>query len=587
MYRIYVDGNLIYDNHTPELSVSDATLELLQNDISTFQFTIYPNNPYINYIDRMVSRVTVYRDSTLMFSGLVCDDEVGFMNQRMIKCKSDMYYLTRTIVREYEFSGGVKEYFAKLISEHNAHSEFKFTVGNVTVTDPNDYITRSASGLPSTWNEINDKCIKLLGGYVSLRYADGNTYIDYLADYETVSPQTIEFGKNLLEAKREASGLDIATVLIPLGASYEVTADKNSDEASSDDSATESKHVDITSVNDGKNYIENADGIARYGRIEKTNTWDDVHEPAILLKKAKAYLDDLIYHKMTITVSAVDLANISKIESFSMKQYIHVVSKPNGIDDIYLPMKMSINILDASQNKIELSVASQTKDSASIVRTVKSGLVDQIINVENTAKDKINRTVEEYNSKIMQEKDSISAEVAESVSKKARITMAPTAPTNPNIGDVWINTDGNIMSWYSGNEWIDATNEGLEKFINTTFRTYVEQTSKQFSFVIESYTSRIDSVENSLTEQLKPVRTYFTMKDDGLHIAKSGSSSEIVYGNDKISLCESGQEIAYIKQHKMYITDIEVTNSLRIGNYAFSPRKNGSVDFKLYKEEKK
>ena len=427
MYRIYVDGNLIYDNHTPELSVSDATLELLQNDISTFQFTIYPNNPYINKVERMVSRVTVYRDSTLMFSGLVCDDEVGFMNQRMIKCKSDMYYLTRTIVREYEFSGGVKEYFAKLISEHNAHSEFKFTVGKVTVTDPNDYITRSSSGYPTTWNEINDKCIKLLGGYVSLRYADGKTYIDYLADYEEVSPQKIEFGKNLLEAKREASGLDIATVLIPLGASYEVTSDNssNDDESSSDDSSdesatdtsatdttTESKRVDITSVNDSKNYIENADGIARYGRIEKTNTWDDVHEPAILLKKAKAYLDDLIYHKMTITVSAVDLANISKIDSFSMKQYIHVISKPNGIDDIYLPMKMSINILDASQNKIELSAATQTQEKSEVSRTQSSGLVEQIITTENNTKNNINKTIEGYSTKINQQKDSISTEVA-------------------------------------------------------------------------------------------------------------------------------------------------------------------------------
>ena len=425
MYRIYVDGNLIYDNHTPELSVSDATLELLQNDISTFQFTIYSNNPYINDIDRMVSRVTVYRDSMLMFSGLVCDDEVGFMNQRMIKCKSDMYYLTRTIVREYEFSGDVKEYFTKLISEHNAHSEFKFTVGNVTVTDPNDYITRAASGLPSTWNEINDKCIKLLGGYILLRYADGKTYIDYLADYDTVSPQKIEFGKNLLEAKREASGLDIATVLIPLGASYDVTADKNSDESSSDDSSddsatdtsatdttTESKRVDITSVNDGKNYIENEDGIARYGRIEKTNTWDDVHEPEILLRKAKAYLDDLIYHKMTITVSAVDLANISRIESFSMKQYIHVISKPNGIDDVYLPMKMSINILDASQNKIELSVATHTQEKSEVSRTQSSGLVEQIITTENNTKNNINKTVEGYNTKINQQKDSISTEVA-------------------------------------------------------------------------------------------------------------------------------------------------------------------------------
>lgn len=422
MYRIYLDNNLIYDNHTPELSVSDATLELLQNDISTFQFTIYPNNPYINKVSRMVSRVTVYRDSTLMFSGLVCDDEVGFMNQRMIKCKSDMYYLTRTIVREYEFSGGVKEYFTMLIDEHNTHSEFKFTVGNITVTDPNDYITRSSSGLPSTWNELNDKCLKLLGGYVSLRYADGKTYIDYLADYETVSPQTIEFGKNLLEAKREASGLDIATVLIPLGASYEVTSNNSSnDESSSDDDSadtsatdttTESKRVDITSVNDGKNYIENEDGIARYGRIEKTNTWDDVHEPAILLRKAKAYLDDLIYHKMTITVSAVDLANINKIDSFSMKQYIHVVSKPNGIDDVYLPMKMSINILDASQNKIELSVASQTNEKSEVSRTQSSGLVEQIITTENNTKNNINKTVEGYSTKINQQKDSISTEVA-------------------------------------------------------------------------------------------------------------------------------------------------------------------------------
>ena len=423
MYRIYLDNNLIYDNHTPELSVSDATLELVQNDISTFQFTIYPNNPYINKVERMVSRMTVYRGSTLMFSGLVCDDEVGFMNQRLIRCKSDLYYLTRTVVRVYEFSGSVKDYFTMLINEHNAHSEFKFTVGKVTVTDPNDYITRSSSGYPTTWNEINDKCIKLLGGYISLRYADGKTYIDYLADYDEVSPQKIEFGKNLLEAKREASGLDIATVLIPLGASYDVTADNssNDDESSSDDDSddnsatdttTESKRVDITSVNDGKNYIENADGIARYGRIEKTNTWDDVHEPAILLRKAKEYLDDLIYHKMTITVSAVDLANINKIASFSMKQYIHVISKPNDIDDVYLPMKMSINILDASQNKIELSAATQTKEKSEVSRTQSSGLVEQIITTENNTKNNINKTVEGYNTKINQQKDSISTEVA-------------------------------------------------------------------------------------------------------------------------------------------------------------------------------
>ena len=115
---------------------------------------------------------------------------------------------------------------------------------------------------------------------------------------------------------------------------------------------------------------------------------------------------------MTITVSAVDLANIKQIDSFSMKQYIHVVSKPNGIDDVYLPMKMSINILDASQNKIELSVATKTEEKSEVSRTQSSGLVEQIITTENNTKNNINKTVEGYSTKINQTRDIISTEVS-------------------------------------------------------------------------------------------------------------------------------------------------------------------------------
>lgn len=578
MYKIYIDGSLAYSPYEKEFAVYDANISVEQNQPDTFEFTLPFTNPFVNSIEKMCTEVRLLRDDELLFVGVACEDTLNFDNSRTVKCKGDLYFLNQSIIRPYSFQGSVHDYFKLLIDAHNAESSRKFYVGSVTVTDPNDYIVRASSDYPTVFKEITDKCIGLLGGYLVMRYADGKRYIDYLDDYNTVNEQTVEFAMNISDVNVDSDVLEMATVLIPRGASIESGGTE-------EDQQSAEKRIDITSVNDGKDYIQDDEAVARYGRIMKVETWDDVTIPENLLKKAKKRLKELSSMTKVITLKAVDVSAVRNVASFSLHQYIHVISKPNGIDDLYLPTKIDMNIFSPESNSIELTVSSMTKNETNARRTVHGSFIDTTGSVENNTFDKLNRIVKDYSSRIWQEKNIISAEVAESVSRKARVTMAPTAPTNPNIGDLWINTDGNVMSWYSGNEWIDATNEGLEKFINTTFRTYVEQTSKQFSFVIESYTARIDSVENSLTEQLKPVRTYFTMKDDGLHIAKSGSSSEIVYGNDKISLCESGQEIAYIKQHKMYITDIEVTNSLRIGNYAFSPRKNGSVDFKLYKKE--
>lgn len=578
MYKIYIDGSLAYSPYEKEFAVYDANLSVEQNQPDTFEFTLPFTNPFVNSIDKMRTEIRVTRDDELIFAGVVCEDTLNFDNSRSVKCKGDLYFLSQSIIRPYSFQGSVKDYFKLLIDAHNAENERKFYVGNVTVTDPNDYITRASSDYPTVFKEITDKCIGIMGGYLVIRYVDGKRYIDYLDDYTTVNEQTVEFAMNISDVTVDSDVLEMATVLIPRGANIE-------SEGTEEDQQSSEKRIDITSVNDGKDYIQDDEAVERYGRIMKVETWDDVTLPENLLKKAKKRLKELSSMTKVITIKAVDVSAIKNVSSFNLHQYIHVISKPNGIDDLYLPTKIDMNLFSPDSNSIELTVSSMTHNETNAKRTVHGSFIDTAGSIENNTNDKLNRIVEDYSSKIWQEKNAISAEVAESVSRKARVTMAPNAPTNPNIGDLWINTDGNVMSFYSGIEWIDATNEGLEKFINTTFRTYVEQTSKQFSFVIDSYTSRIDSVENSLTEQLKPVRTYFTMKDDGLHIAKSGSSSEIVYGNDKISLCESGQEIAYIKQHKMYITDIEVTNSLRIGNYAFSPRKNGSVDFKLYKKE--
>ena len=49
---------------------------------------------------------------------------------------------------------------------------------------------------------------------------------------------------------------------------------------------------------------------------------------------------------------------------------------------------------------------------------------------------------------------------------------------------------------------------------------------------------------------------------------------------DRISFLQGNAEVAYIEASKLYIYDGVFLNSLRVGNFAFVPRANGSLDFK-------
>ena len=137
-----------------------------------------------------------------------------------VTCEGELAFLLDSRVRPYEFTGSVEEYHRFLVEQHNAqvNPEKQFKVDICTVTDPNGYISRASSDYPKTWDEFNEKLINLLGGYIWTREEEDGIYIDYLADFEEVNTQAIEFGKNLLGFEETIKGQDIATAIIPLGA---------------------------------------------------------------------------------------------------------------------------------------------------------------------------------------------------------------------------------------------------------------------------------------------------------------------------------------------------------------------------------
>lgn len=367
MYRVYADHQLIYHSKLESLKIFNPSLEIELNKTGSFIFTLYPDHPRHGLIQKLKSIITVYQDDFLLFRGRVLEDETGWHNERHFTCEGQLAFLLDSIVRPYEFTGSVAAYIAMLIDSHNAQvdKDKRFQLGNVTVTDPNDYIVRSNIEYTDTWTELNAKLLDLLGGYIIPRYENGVAYLDYLESIDLFAQQDVEFGRNLLDLKIMRKGADIATAVIPLGAKIKDAEGNETD-----------KRLTIASVNDGKDYIQNDDAVSRYGFIVKTAIFENITEPEVLKIRARGELAQLVKLPDTLELTAADLAATGQdITSFHIGTRVQVVSKPHGINQPFTVSKLSINLLDPGANKLTLGgvIKTFTQKVSKPMNTAKDG----------------------------------------------------------------------------------------------------------------------------------------------------------------------------------------------------------------------
>ena len=244
----------------------------------------------------------------------------------------------------------MKDYFTDLIAKHNADVDDRkrFVVGTVTVVDPNDSLYRYST-YESTWSTIEDRLIKRLGGYIRIRHENGKRIIDYIEDYENVNSQVIRFGENILDLIQEVSCEDLATVIIPLGKRDEETDER----------------LTIKSVNGGRDYLEDPDAIALYGRIVKTVEYDDVTLPENLLRKGREVLNRQKLLIPSITITAIDLHLLDvDIERCKVGDHIRVVSEPHGIDEEMMVLRIELDIQQPENSRLTLGATKVTLASS-------------------------------------------------------------------------------------------------------------------------------------------------------------------------------------------------------------------------------
>ena len=381
MYTIFVNDELFCKSSIEELAVINPVITQEANKAGTFSFTIPPNHPKYSLIRKRLDLIEVHRDGEIIFEGVCTEDGTDFFNQRRIDCEGSLTFLNDSTLRPAHRQGlTVRQLLTAYISEHNAAVEAmkQFTVGIVTVTDPNDYIT-CFTNYNSTMSEIKEDLVDDLGGYLRVRKQNGTRYLDYLAGSPRQNEQEIKLGSNLLDFSKTNDMAEVATVLIPLGAKLAESSIEGLDERLTvETAAADTMHPA------GADYIESTGAISTYGRIEKVVTWDEVTTASNLLAKGEAYLQDVQFESLVLEVKAFDLGlTDSEFQKFRLLDTVRVVSEPHGLNREFEITKMTIN-LNSPQNDsitlgktVKMSMSAKSTKASAEIKKLADGVVNR------------------------------------------------------------------------------------------------------------------------------------------------------------------------------------------------------------------
>lgn len=522
MYSVYVDGFPLYD---PRLSETyyliSPSLRQTSNLPGELSFSIPAQHTNSSLINRLSSRVSVYRDDVLMWVGRPLESETDIYNTTKWICEGCLAYLCDTIQRPFEFQGSPTELFTKIVNNHNAqvNQNQMLQVGVVTVTDPNDYINRSSIEYLSSWDVLKTRLLDTLGGYLIMTYPNGQPTINWYAVPPDTSTQVIEFGSNIQDYARTVYASETYTACIPLGAK-----DENDN------------RLTVASVNQGLDYITSqlAETLGYIYAPSADVTWDDVTVPANLLSKAQTWLtNNGTKYKEKVNLKAIDLHNTySSIETFQFMDNVLVRSTPNGLSASYILTQITIPLNDPSSTQITLGGEQLT-------------LISQLAQAQGNVQERVGTIEADY------------------VTNGQAVAISNREIEN----STWIQQEA---------DRIVAT--ALQEFVETgDFATLQQTVQSQFSILANEISINFTTLSSQITQQgasiqqtLDQYAAWFRFLSYGLVIGNSGSPIQMVLKNDVLYFCTdpdnvtTSNAIAYFSAGQLYVNFINVQN-LTIG----------------------
>lgn len=145
----------------------------------------------------------------------------------------------------------------------------------------------------------------------------------------------------------------------------------------------------------------------------------------------------------------------------------------------------------------------------------------------------------------------------------------------------------------------EITSKVSETYVsNSAFEHYQKDVTSQFTQTKDDFTwtigqniksakteiggqiNGINGTLKGLTDTTDEIKSYMSFDKDALTLGKSGNKFKTQITNQEWAILKDSEKVTYINDKTMYITDGQFTESLKVGNFGFVPRANGSLDFK-------
>lgn len=370
MYRV-----LIYENpeidipieiHSPynnQLKVESDSLKPSINDIGSFEFTLYPDNPGWGHIKPLQTLIKVedVKHGLFVFEGRVLAPTTEQTDERVLSesylCEDEKGYLHDSVQSWKKFTGKRtgEQLFREAIKVHNSQVEDykKFTVGKIEMEDLTENI-RYIDDEQDTFDTITTKLLgnDNIGGELQIRKENGVRYIDWLKQVGKSEKTVISLRKNMLEMTKELDPTDVVTQLFPRGATVE---DENNNDQSK-------PRLTIASVNGNKEYLLADERlINEFGIQSKAVLWDDITQANILKTKAQQWLDNQLIAQGKLTIKALDLSLLSiDPERFWIGNSYPVKNPLMNIDESLRIVDMNIKINQPEETELNFGERSLT-----------------------------------------------------------------------------------------------------------------------------------------------------------------------------------------------------------------------------------
>lgn len=494
MYRITYGKYIIYDprgaNEIDNFVVLDPVIPLTISGSGVAEFTMLPTHPQLDKIRKLRGIVEVTENDEVIYRGRVVGNTKNFDLSHRIRVEGIVSCLNDSIIEPYNFPGDfvddpeyqaaaesgnvVDYYFRWLLGQHNGQvsDEQKILPGNVTVADPNNYITRSKENPEVVADLVKALPESSLGGYLMVRYEADGTYLDYVADLPLTNAQPVEFGQNLLDLIAEYDATETCTAVRPVG------------KDALDISMEPDGAVDDDIVKSG-NIVYSKSGRQTYGKITKLVQFSETTVAKNLVSSAAKWLrSNGLGENESITCTAVDLHLVdSDVASLRVGRHTLVSSLPHGFENQFPLLEMSLDIINPQNTSITMGRTRRTFTGEQIG-------ADANINI-----------------KLDEVKNNVSVQIGNVATEIKHITEAQR------------NSEQIILS-------------ALEKKVETSdFETYQHEQKSELEILSNKINITVTETDQKIKDAVAGIdsvttSTGYTFGADGLRIAKQGEQME-------------------------------------------------------------